>query len=147
MSALGQFNHIRTLRKEAKEMGAEEFLLFAEKVDSVRNEITEELEAVKAKQALVEEKVKSTAELLQSEGFDVDVESLRAFLLKDKEAPTVSTGKGGKGGKRGSVEPKYAFTDENGEEKTWTGRGRTPKALEAKLSAGASIEDFLINKN
>lgn len=147
MSALGQFNHIRTLRKEAKEMGAEEFLLFAEKVDSVRNEITEELEAAKAKQALVEEKVKSTAELLQSEGFDVDVESLRAFLLKDKEAPAVSTSKGGKGGKRGSVEPKYAFTDENGEEKTWTGRGRTPKALEAKLSAGASIEDFLINKN
>jgi DNA-binding protein H-NS len=39
---------------------------------------------------------------------------------------------------------KYSFTDENGETKTWTGQGRTPKALAEQLAAGKSLDNFLI---
>uniref|UniRef100_UPI003977E581 H-NS family nucleoid-associated regulatory protein n=1 Tax=Salmonella TaxID=590 RepID=UPI003977E581 len=38
----------------------------------------------------------------------------------------------------------YSFTDENGETKTWTGQGRTPKALAEQIAAGKSLDDFLI---
>ncbi|EIS4461264.1 H-NS histone family protein [Salmonella enterica] len=146
MSALGQFNNIRTIRKEAHEMGHESFLEFAEKVLIVKGEIEEAQQEEIAKQALVEEKLKSTTELLQSEGFEVSLEAVRALLLGQIEAPaSVSKGKGGKGVKRGSVEPKYAFTVE-GEEQTWTGRGRMPLALKELIEKGEELESFLIKK-
>jgi len=146
MSALGQFNNIRTIRKEAHEMGHESFLEFAEKVLIVKGEIEEAQQEEIAKQALVEEKLKATTELLQSEGFEVSLEAVRALLLGQIDAPT-PTGKvkGGKGVKRGSVEPKYAFTVE-GEEQTWTGRGRMPLALKELIEKGEELESFLIKK-
>lgn len=146
MSALGHFNNIRTIRKEAHEMGYDTFLEFAEKVQTVKDEFLKEAEEEKAKQALVEEKLKATTELLQSEGFEVSLEAVRALLLGqiDNPAPT-GKGKGGKGVKRGSVEPKYAFTVE-GEEQTWTGRGRMPLALKELIEKGEELESFLIKK-
>lgn len=39
---------------------------------------------------------------------------------------------------------KYRFTDFNGETKTWTGQGRTPKPIVQALAAGKSLDDFLI---
>ena len=146
MSALGHFNNIRTIRQEAHEMGYDTFLEFAEKVQTVKDEFLKEAEEEKAKQALVEEKLKATTELLQSEGFEVSLEAVRALLLGqiDTPAPT-GKGKGGKGVKRGSVEPKYAFTVE-GEEQTWTGRGRMPLALKELIEKGEELESFLIKK-
>ena len=146
MSALGHFNNIRTIRKEAHEMGYDTFLEFAENVQTVKDEFLKEAEEEKAKQALVEEKLKATTELLQSEGFEVSLEAVRALLLGqiDTPAPT-GKGKGGKGVKRGSVEPKYAFTVE-GEEQTWTGRGRMPLALKELIEKGEELESFLIKK-
>ncbi|MDW3383648.1 H-NS histone family protein [Escherichia coli] len=146
MSALGHFNNIRTIRKEAHEMGHESFLEFAEKVLIVKGEIEEAQQEEIAKQALVEEKLKATTELLQSEGFEVSLEAVRALLLGQIDAPTpTGKGKGGKGVKRGSVEPKYAFTVE-GEEQTWTGRGRMPLALKELIEKGEELESFLIKK-
>ncbi|EBS6314829.1 hypothetical protein EUQ28_23980 [Salmonella enterica subsp. enterica serovar Millesi] len=146
MSALGQFNNIRTIRKEAHEMGYDTFLEFAEKVQTVKDEFLKEAEEEKAKQALVEEKLKATTELLQSEGFEVSLEAVRALLLGQIDAPApTGKGKGGKGVKRGSVEPKYAFTVE-GEEQTWTGRGRMPLALKELIEKGEELESFLIKK-
>lgn len=146
MSALGHFNNIRTIRKEAHEMGYDTFLEFAEKVQTVKDEFLKEAQEEKAKQALVEEKLKATTELLQSEGFEVSLEAVRALLLGqiDTPAPT-GKGKGGKGVKRGSVEPKYAFTVE-GEEQMWTGRGRMPLALKELIEKGEELESFLIKK-
>ena len=51
-----------------------------------------------------------------------------------------STGRGGPKGR--TVAPKYVNPDDATE--TWTGRGRKPKWLVAKLGKGASIEKFLI---
>ncbi|PSV04928.1 H-NS family nucleoid-associated regulatory protein, partial [Photobacterium kishitanii] len=36
--------------------------------------------------------------------------------------------------------------DDNGNEKTWTGQGRTPKALKTSIENGANLDDFLIKE-
>lgn len=46
--------------------------------------------------------------------------------------------------KRKPREAKYRFIDLNGEEKTWTGQGRTPKPIANALANGKSLDDFLI---
>ena len=48
----------------------------------------------------------------------------------------------GTGRKGGAVQPKYR-NPENGSE-TWSGRGRQPKWLVARMKKGAKREDFLI---
>jgi DNA-binding protein H-NS len=49
---------------------------------------------------------------------------------------------GGRGGKGRKVAAKYANPDDPAE--TWTGRGRKPRWLSAKLKDGDRIEKFLI---
>ncbi|OEE34986.1 hypothetical protein A1QO_06265 [Vibrio genomosp. F10 str. ZF-129] len=40
--------------------------------------------------------------------------------------------------------PKYKYTTSEGEEKTWTGQGRTPRAIQEKIDNGLKLKDFLI---
>ncbi len=49
---------------------------------------------------------------------------------------------GGRGGKGRTVAAKFANPDDPSE--TWTGRGRKPRWLTAKLQEGAKMEKFLI---
>jgi len=49
---------------------------------------------------------------------------------------------GGRGGKGRKVAAKYANPDDPSE--TWTGRGRKPRWLAAKLKEGDKIDKFLI---
>jgi DNA-binding protein H-NS len=49
---------------------------------------------------------------------------------------------GARGGKGRTVAAKYANPDDPSE--TWTGRGRKPRWLTAKIQEGAKIEKFLI---
>lgn len=50
--------------------------------------------------------------------------------------------KGGKSTTRKPVAPRYRNPDDSSE--TWTGRGKQPRWLAAKVAAGAKLEDFLI---
>jgi len=49
---------------------------------------------------------------------------------------------GGRGGKGRTVAAKYANPDDPSQ--TWTGRGRKPRWLNAKVQEGAKLEKFLI---
>jgi DNA-binding protein H-NS len=51
--------------------------------------------------------------------------------------------KGGRGGPRGAVPPKYRNPDNPSE--TWAGRGLRPRWLAAALKSGKKLEDFSIN--
>ncbi|AOF54146.1 DNA-binding protein H-NS-like protein [Rodentibacter caecimuris] len=46
--------------------------------------------------------------------------------------------------KRKPLPAKYKYTTENGEQKTWTGQGRTPSVIQKALDAGKSLSDFEI---
>lgn len=45
--------------------------------------------------------------------------------------------------KKDALPPKYKYTD-NGEEKTWSGYGRTPAVIKSAMAEGKSKDDFLI---
>ncbi|WP_210467377.1 H-NS family nucleoid-associated regulatory protein [Vibrio crassostreae] len=48
--------------------------------------------------------------------------------------------------KRSPRPPKYQYKDHNGDEKTWTGQGRTPSSIQEKLDSGSTLDDFLIKR-
>jgi DNA-binding protein H-NS len=72
----------------------------------------------------------------------------RNALRQEMEAMAQSRGfklnevVGGRGGKGRTVAAKYANPDNPAE--TWSGRGRKPKWLVAKLKDGAKMDKFLI---
>ena len=65
----------------------------------------------------------------------ITAEEFQAIFNVSSVAPRV---------KRAPRPPKYAFIDENGERKTWTGQGRTPRPIQNALNSGKSLSDFEI---
>ncbi|EOJ2846838.1 H-NS family nucleoid-associated regulatory protein, partial [Klebsiella pneumoniae] len=73
------------------------------------------------------------------------IEALRAQLLEDGIDPSELLGnvKSSRPAAVRAPRPaKYKYIDENGDEKTWTGQGRTPKVIAAALESGKVLEDF-----
>ncbi len=124
-------NNIRTLRAQARDVALSDLEEILEKLTIVVTERREEIEAEEALNREKEEKLSKYRELLAAEGIDP------SELLG-----TVETGK--KRTKRAPRPAKYAYTDENGEQKSWTGQGRTPAAIKKALDEGKSLDSFLI---
>ncbi|MFJ5360259.1 H-NS family nucleoid-associated regulatory protein [Pectobacterium sp. CHL-2024] len=128
--ALKVLNNIRTLRAQARETDLATLEEMLEKLTVIVEERREEETKVQQEQA----------ERLAK------IEALRAKLLEDGIDPaellgSVSATKSTKS-KRAPRPAKYKYVDENGNEKLWTGQGRTPKAIAAALENGKSLEDF-----
>ncbi|EEL2248777.1 H-NS histone family protein [Salmonella enterica] len=141
--SFAEFNNIRTLRKEAREIGYDVFLEIAEKVLAVSSEIEDMKKEDEAKRAKKLALMEQFREMLAAEG----IEGISISEIADGVAvPAAKKGKGAKGDKRGAVERKYAYKDENGKEVLWSGRGRLPKPVEEAMKKGAKKEDFLIKK-
>ncbi|WP_114766270.1 H-NS family nucleoid-associated regulatory protein [Vibrio rhodolitus] len=125
--------NIRSLRAYSRELTLEQLEEALEKLTLVvteRKEVEEEERAARAEQ---EAKLAAIAEQIAKDGIDVDaLISALAGETKTKTKP-----------KRAPRPAKYKYLD-NGEEKTWTGQGRTPSAIQAELDSGKSLEDFLI---
>jgi len=119
---LQNLNNIRTLRALARELSMD-----------VLEEVLEKVRIV------TEEKRSEQAEL----------ERQRAEQQADGISPSDLLGgelahAGQPAKKRKARAAKYRFIDANGEEKTWTGQGRTPKPIANALANGKSLDDFLI---
>lgn len=141
--SFAEFNNIRTLRKEAREIGYDVFLEIAEKVLAVSSEIEDMKKEDEAKRAKKLALMEQFREMLAAEG----IEGISISEIADGvAAPAAKKGNGAKGDKRGAVERKYAYKDENGKEVLWSGRGRLPKPVEEAMKKGAKKEDFLIKK-
>ncbi|GKW13749.1 DNA-binding protein [Pectobacterium carotovorum subsp. carotovorum] len=130
--ALKVLNNIRTLRAQARETDLATLEEMLEKLTVIVEERREEEAKVQQEQA----------ERLAK------IEALRAKLLEDGIDPaellgSVSATKSTKS-KRAPRPAKYKYTDENGNEKLWTGQGRTPKAIKEALDNGKTLEDFEI---
>ncbi|MBA0215745.1 H-NS family histone-like protein [Pectobacterium brasiliense] len=130
--ALKVLNNIRTLRAQARETDLATLEEMLEKLTVIVEERREE--EAKTQQEQAERLAK--------------IEALRAKLLEDGIDPaellgSVSATKSAKS-KRAPRPAKYKYVDENGNEKLWTGQGRTPKAIAAALENGKTLEDFEI---
>lgn len=126
--------NIRSLRAFSRELTLEQLEEALEKltiVVSERKDVEEEERAALAEQ---EAKLSAIAEQIAKDG--IDVEALISALAGETKTKTKS--------KRAPRPAKYKYIDPNGDEKTWTGQGRTPSAIQALLDSGKSLEEFLI---
>ncbi|WP_305816273.1 H-NS family histone-like protein [Photobacterium leiognathi] len=122
--------NLRSLRALSREYTLEQLEEALEKLTTVVQERAEAEATEQAKENERNEKLAQYREMLLADG--IDPEELLASLSKAPKA------------KRAARPAKYKFIDENGEEKTWTGQGRTPSALKKALDEGKSLEDFEI---
>ena len=118
---LQSLNNIRTLRAMAREFSID-----------VLEEMLEKFRVV-TKERREEEEISTWLELMKADGINPEE------LLGNSSAAAPRAGK-----KRQPRPAKYKFTDVNGETKTWTGQGRTPKPIAQALAEGKSLDDFLI---
>lgn len=124
--------NLRSLRAYAREnMTLEELQEALEKLNQVVHERVQQEEADRAANKEKEDKLAAYREMLIADGIDPEelLASLAAKPQKQKRAPRPA---------------KYKFTTENGEEKTWTGQGRTPSDLKKLLDEGHNLEEFEI---
>ncbi|MGD8119598.1 H-NS family nucleoid-associated regulatory protein [Vibrio sp. TRT 2004] len=126
--------NIRSLRAFARELTLEQLEEALDKLTTVVSERKETEEAERAQAAEQEAKLAAIAEQIASDG--IDVKALISALTGETKGKAKS--------KRAPRPAKYKFTDSTGQEKTWTGQGRTPSAIQELLDAGKSLDDFLI---
>lgn len=131
-SMLKNLNNIRSLRAMAREFSVDVLEDMLEKFRVVTKERRDEEEQLKRQRA--EQQAKINALLAQMQADGISPEELLSI--------TPATARSVK--KRQPRPAKYRFIDLNGETKTWTGQGRTPKPIAQALAAGKSLDDFLI---
>ena len=129
--AIKTLNNIRTLRAQARETDLAT-------LEDMLGKLTAIVEDRRQEESLA---------LQQNAERQAKIEALRAQLLEDGIDPSELLGNP-KSSRPATVRAprpaKYKYIDENGDEKTWTGQGRTPKAIAAALEGGKALEDFAI---
>ncbi|PKH26860.1 DNA-binding transcriptional regulator H-NS [Enterobacterales bacterium CwR94] len=132
--ALKILNNIRTLRAQARELPLETLEEMLEKLEVVVNERREEDTLAAAEVEERTRKLQQYREMLIADGIDPNE-------LLSTMSVTKATGKA----KRAARPAKYKYIDENGEEKTWTGQGRTPAVIKKAIEEeGKQLDDFLL---
>ncbi|WP_322802818.1 H-NS family nucleoid-associated regulatory protein [Vibrio alfacsensis] len=126
--------NIRSLRAFSRELTLEQLEEALDKLTIVVQERQESEEADRAAQAEQEAKMAAIAEQIAKDG--IDVEALISALAGETKTKAK--------GKRAPRPAKYKYVDGNGDEKTWTGQGRTPSAIQEQLDAGKSLDEFLL---
>ncbi len=126
--------NIRSLRAFSRELTLEQLEEALDKLTTVVAERIEAEEEERAAQAEQEAKLAEIADKIAQDG--IDVEALISALSGETKSKAKS--------KRAPRPAKYKYTDASGQEKTWTGQGRTPSAIQEQLDAGKSLDDFLI---
>ena len=123
--------NIRSLRVLARNESLELLESILEKLQLVISEKREELLKIQQEEKERQERIAKYKNLLKQEGITVDelAEILGAEVPRKK---------------REARPAKYQYVDENGVTKTWTGQGRTPKAIQTKLDKGQFLSDFEI---
>ena len=131
-SMLKNLNNIRSLRAMAREFSVDVLEDMLEKFRVVTKERRDEEEQLQRQRAEQQAKINALLAQMQADGISpeelLSITPVTARSVK-KHQPRPA---------------KYRFIDLNGETKTWTGQGRTPKPIAQALAAGKSLDDFLI---
>lgn len=126
--------NIRSLRAAIRELPFEQLLEAKEKFDLVYQERADSVEQERAELEERQRKLNEFTEMLQQAGIDP------RELLATAAAPAAT---GTTKSKRAPRPAKYKYV-EDGQEKTWTGQGRMPKAIAAEVALGKDLSEFLI---
>ncbi|MCL1603698.1 H-NS histone family protein [Succinatimonas hippei] len=130
---LKDLKNIRQLRAALRTCSVAEIADIAGKINVIQKEREKEEEKLQEAMKARERSVNNALSFLEKE--DIDVYDLIAALNQKSVK------------KRGKMMPKYAYTDLDGINRTWTGQGKTPLALSKLMQkTGASLDDFLIRK-
>jgi len=129
------FGSIRTLRAQARGTSLEILEEILEKLTAIVEEKRHEEESGMKEREERKVKLNAIREQLLADGIDPQE------LLSNSTPP--STTKKQKFS-RSPRPAKYRYTDEDGNEKSWTGQGRTPKAIQKAVDDGKSLDDFLL---
>jgi DNA-binding protein H-NS len=127
--------NVRSLRAALRELPFEQLEEAKEKFEQVYTERFESTEKERTEQAEHQRKLAEFSEMLKQAGID-------PRDLVGSAVPAVSAKASGKM-KRAPRPAKYKY-QEDGQEKTWTGQGRMPKAIAEQVEQGKSLDDFLI---
>lgn len=126
--------NIRSLRAVLRELSYEQLVEIREKFEEIFAEREQQENKIKAESAERLQKLAEFTEMLKQAGIDPSE-------LVGTAAPAKS--EGSTKAKRAPRPAKYRYT-EDGQEKTWTGQGRMPKAIAAAVEGGKALDDFLI---
>ena len=127
--------NLRTLRNFTRELTIPQLESAVEKLQEIIKEKHETAEQHQREIQERKDRIKKYKELLKQDG--ITAADLAEILGDTKQPKKVKQ-------KRPSRPAKYQYKDENGQVKTWTGQGRTPKAIQAQLDAGKSLDSFKI---
>ena len=130
-------SNIRSLRLATRDFSVEQLENLLEKIETLVSEKKVELTKAQEEENARQERIAKYKELLEKEG--ISRQELAEILGLD-----VSEKVSGVSKKRSTRPAKYQYVDENGVTKTWTGQGRTPKAIQAQLDQGKPLSSFEI---
>lgn len=126
--------NIRSLRAALRELSFEQLVEIREKFEEIFAEREQQESKLREESAERLQKLAEFTELLKQAGIDPSE-------LVGTAAPAKS--EGSVKAKRAPRPAKYKYT-EGGQEKTWTGQGRMPKAIAEAVASGRALEEFLI---
>ena len=126
--------NIRSLRAVLRELSYEQLVEAKDKFDEIYAEREQQESKIRAESAERLQKLAEFTEMLRDAG--IDPSELVGTAAPAKAGGSAKT-------KRAPRPAKYKYT-EDGQEKTWTGQGRMPKAIAAAVEGGKALEDFLI---
>ncbi len=126
------FTNARSLKAAVRDLTLEQLQEGFAKLTDIVEERRRTEAANQAKESARLQKIEEMRALLVSEGLDI------ADLISASNSTAKSSGK------REPRPAKYKYIDENGNEKTWTGQGRTPLTIQKALDAGESMDKFAI---
>ncbi|PWK09407.1 H-NS family nucleoid-associated regulatory protein [Pantoea ananatis] len=129
------FSNIRTLRAQARETSLETLEEILEKMTSIVEEKRHEEEIGIKEREERKVKIEAIREQLLADGIDPQelLSNYRSSSASKKQKSS-----------RNPRPAKYKYTDEDGNEKSWTGQGRTPKAIASAIEGGKKLQDYLI---
>ncbi|WP_265433030.1 H-NS family nucleoid-associated regulatory protein [Aeromonas salmonicida] len=126
--------NIRSLRAALRELSFEQLVEVKEKFDEVFAEREQQETKLREESAERLQKLAEFTAMLKDAG--IDPSELVGTAAPAKDAGSAKA-------KRAPRPAKYRYT-EDGQEKTWTGQGRMPKAIAEAVASGRALEEFLI---
>ena len=126
--------NIRSLRAALRDLSFEQLVEAKEKFDEIYAEREQQESKIRAESAERLQKLAEFTEMLRDAG--IDPSELVGTAAPAKAGGSAKT-------KRAPRPAKYKYT-EGGQEKTWTGQGRMPKAIAEAIEGGKALENFLI---